>query len=124
MKYAHTCIRVADLDASIKFYKEALGYEVTRTKDFPDDKFTLVYLALPGDKSELELTYNYDEGPYDLGNGFGHLALLTPHLKEMHEKLKKEGYEVTDLMGLEPGIERFFFIKDPDGYEVEIIIED
>ena len=70
MKSLHTCVRVKDLDKSLAFYKDAFGYEESRRLDYPEFEFTLVYLSLPGDDYELELTYNYDqEEPYDLGNG-------------------------------------------------------
>ena len=80
-KMAHTCVRVQDLDASLTFYQEALGFEISRRRDFPDAKFTLVYLTLPGDDYELELTYNYDHGPYDLGDGYGHIAISVDDLE-------------------------------------------
>lgn len=121
MEYAHTCIRVKNLEASIDFYTRGLGYEITRKKDFPENEFTLVYLAQPGDKVELELTYNYGHQAYDLGNGYGHVALLSTDLEGDHRRLKEEGYSVTDLSGL-PGQEpHYFFVKDPDGYKTEII---
>ncbi|HEO1023596.1 TPA: VOC family protein [Streptococcus agalactiae] len=71
MPFLHTCIRVKDLDASIAFYQEALGFKEVRRNDFPENQFTLVYMALEDDPSyELELTYNYDHEAYDLGNMF------------------------------------------------------
>lgn len=123
MKMAHTCIRVKDLEASLKFYQEALGFEESRRRDFPDHKFTLVYLTLPGDDYELELTYNYDHGPYDLGDGYGHIAIATKDLEALHEKHQAAGYPVTDLKGL-PGVPpSYYFIMDPDGYKIEMIRE-
>ena len=124
MKYAHTCIRVQDLDASIRFYKEALGYKEVERKDFPEKKFTLVYMALEeSPQAQLELTYNYGHGPYDLGDGYGHMALYTKDLEKVHSQLKEAEYPVTDLSGL-PGQEaHYFFIQDPDGYKTEIIRE-
>ena len=69
-KFLHTCVRVKDLEASLKFYKEALGFKEARSNDFPEYKFTLVYLQLEDDPDyELELTYNYDHEAYDLGDG-------------------------------------------------------
>lgn len=123
MKYAHTCIRVQNLEESISFYTKALGYEVSRKKDFPENEFTLVYLSFPGEEVELELTYNYNHGPYEIGDGYGHVAVFTEDLKAEHKRLKEAGYDVTDLSGL-PGQEpHYFFIKDPDGYKTEIIQE-
>ena len=74
-KFLHTCVRVKDLEASLKFYKEALGFKEARRNDFPEYKFTLVYLQLEDDPDyELELTYNYDHEAYDLGDGYGHIT--------------------------------------------------
>ena len=121
MKMLHTCYRVKDLEASVKFYKEALGFEETRRKDFPKDEFTLVFLALPGSVHELELTYNYNHPAYDIGNGFSHIALEADNFEELHKKHKDEGYEVTDLIGLPDTPPSYYFITDPDGYDIEII---
>lgn len=118
----HTCVRVKDLDESLSFYKEVLGLQEVRRLDYPDYKFTLVYLALPGDEMELELTYNYDQKePYELGNGYGHIAIGVENLETTHEEYSQSGYEVTDLKELSDGAASFFFIKDPDGYKIEII---
>lgn len=122
MKSLHTCIRVKDLDKSIQFYQDVFGYEETRRKDYPDAEFTLVYMALPGEEYELELTYNYDrEVPYDLGDGYGHTAIGVENLKEFHADLIDRGYEVTDLTGLSDGAANYFFALDPDGYKIEVI---
>lgn len=121
MKMAHTCVRVKDLEASVKFYQEAFGFEESRRRDFPDSKFTLVYLTLPGDDYELELTYNYDHAAYDLGDGYGHIAISSNDLEKLHEEQKNKGFNVTDLKGL-PGTEpSYYFITDPDGYKIEVI---
>ncbi|TVP90707.1 lactoylglutathione lyase [Alkalibacterium sp.] len=118
----HTCIRVKDLDKSLLFYKDVLGLKEVRRLDYPDYKFTLVYLALPGDEVELELTYNYDqEEPYDLGNGYGHIAIGVENLETTHEEYNQSGYDVTELKGLSDGAASYFFIKDPDGYKIEMI---
>lgn len=121
MKMAHTCVRVKDLEASVKFYQEAFGFEESRRRDFPDSKFTLVYLTLPGDEYELELTYNYDHAAYDLGDGYGHIAIRSDDLEKLHEEQKNKGFNVTDLKGL-PGTDpSYYFITDPDGYKIEVI---
>lgn len=126
MKYAHTCIRVKDLDASLKFYEDTLGLKEVQRLDYPDYEFTLVYLEDENHKgAQLELTYNYDHEGYDLGDGYGHMAYFTDDLKAEHERIKSLGYEATDLTGLEGDEEpRYFFITDPDGYSIEIINED
>ena len=121
MKMAHTCVRVKDLEASVKFYQEAFGFEESRRRDFPDSKFTLVYLTLPGDEYELELTYNYDHAASDLGDGYGHIAISSDDLEKLHEEHKNKGFNVTDLKGL-PGTDpSYYFITDPDGYKIEVI---
>lgn len=121
MKMAHTCVRVKDLDASLKFYQEAFGFEESRRRDFPESKFTLVYLTLPGDDYELELTYNYDHAAYDLGDGYGHIAIASENIEKLHEEQKAKGFNVTDMKGL-PGTDpSYYFITDPDGYKIEVI---
>lgn len=122
VKMLHTCIRVMDLEKSLKFYKEALGLIETKRKDFPENKFTLVYLSNEVGGYEIELTYNYDpEKPYELGNGFSHIAIGVENLEEMREKHISLDYKVTDLKGL-PGEEpHYYFVTDPDGYMIEVI---
>lgn len=123
MKMAHTCVRVKDLDASLNFYTKAFGFEESRRRDFPDAKFTLVYLTLPGDDYELELTYNYDHPGYDLGDGYGHIAISSDDVEGLHAKHQEAGFNVTDLKGL-PGVPpSYYFIIDPDGYKIEVIRE-
>lgn len=124
-KMLHTCIRVMDLEKSLKFYQEALGLVETRRKDFPEHKFTLVYLSDPSGGYELELTYNYNpEKPYEIGNGFSHIAVSSDDLEASREKHKEMGYKVTKLMGLPGSPPRYYFVTDPDGYDVEVIRAD
>jgi lactoylglutathione lyase len=121
MKMAHTCVRVKDLEASVKFYQEAFGFEESRRRDFPDSKFTLVYLTLPGDDYELELTYNYDHAAYDLGDGYGHIAIRSEDIEALHADHKDKEFTITDMKGL-PGTDpSYYFITDPDGYKIEVI---
>lgn len=124
MKYKilHTCIRVMDLEKSLKFYKEALGFVETRRKDFPEHEFTLVFLGDEAGTHEIELTYNYHpEKPYVIGNGFSHMAVSSDNLEESHKLHQEMGYKVTDLMGLPGEAPRYYFVTDPDGYDVEVI---
>ena len=80
-------------------------------------------MALPGDGYELELTYNYDHGPYVIGDGYAHVALSTPDLEGLNAEHKAKGYEVTEPKGL-PGTQpNYYFVVDPDGYKVEVIRE-
>ncbi|HHD2823114.1 lactoylglutathione lyase [Clostridium perfringens] len=121
-KMLHTCIRVKDLDKSLKFYKEALGLVETRRMDYPEYKFSLVYLSDKEDGYEVELTYNYDqEKPYDLGNGFSHIAVGVEDIEAERERHISLGYEVTPMKGLSDGAATYYFVTDPDGYKVEII---
>lgn len=123
MKMAHTCVRVKDLEASLAFYKGAFGFVEKSRRDFPENKFTLVYLSLPGDDYELELTYNYDHAAYDLGDGYGHIAIAVSGLEALHEKQKNDNYNVTDLKGLPGTAPSYYFVVDPDGYKIEVIRE-
>lgn len=118
----HTCIRVMDLEKSLKFYKEALGLVETRRRDFPEHKFTLVYLSDKSGQYELELTYNYNpEKPYEIGNGFSHIAVSVDDLEASRKRHMEMGYEVTELKGLPGEPPQYYFVKDPDGYAVEVI---
>lgn len=123
MKFLHTMIRVKDLDKSFKFYTEELGFVESRRREFPDKKFDLVYLILPESPDyELELTYNYDqEEAYELGSGYGHIAISSPDIKSLREKFLGKGYEVTEIRGLSKDSNKYFFVTDPDGYRIEII---
>lgn len=121
MKALHTCIRVKNLEDSITFYTKAFPFKETRRRDFPDKHFTLVYLALEGEDYELELTYNYDHEAYDLGNGYGHIAIGSDQFEADYEKHVQAGYPVTDIKGLTATSAPYYFIKDPDGYKIEVI---
>lgn len=122
VKMLHTCIRVMNLEKSLTFYKDALGLVETRRKDFPEYKFTLVYLSDKMDGYEIELTYNYDqEKAYEIGNGFSHTAIGVEELEVEREKHIALGYEVTDLKGLPGEAPKYYFVTDPDGYKVEVI---
>lgn len=121
-KMLHTCIRVMDLEKSLEFYKEALGLKETRKKDFPEYEFTLVYLSDEDKNYELELTYNYNpEKPYTIGDGFSHMAFSVDDLEASRQKHIDMGYKTTELMGLPGEDPHYYFVTDPDGYEVEIL---
>lgn len=118
----HSCIRVIDLEASETFYQRAFGFEISRKKDFPEGGFTLSYLRTPGQSFELELTYNYDrKEPYALGDGYSHLAVGVDDLKASHQRHAELGLAPTPLKGLVEGEPRFYFLRDPDGYLIEVV---
>jgi lactoylglutathione lyase len=121
MRFAHTNVRVRDIDASLRFY-EALGFERRGRLQF--DSAYNVYLGLPGDGDTLELTVNEGrEEPYDLGDGYGHVALEVEDLDELLERLAAQGIE-PEKPPYGPGGRdefRICFVPDPDGYRVELI---
>lgn len=120
--FVHSCIRVLDLEKSVEFYKNAFGFQVASRRDFPEGKFTLVYLKDETGNFELELTYNYDqEEPYEVGNGYSHIAVTVPDLKESYQFHKEQGYQVGDIHSLSENSSGFYFITDPDGYDIEVI---
>lgn len=117
----HTCLRVADLAASIAFYTEALGYTEVRRVDNPDKEFTLVFLSDGVSDHQLELTYNYGHGAYDLGDGFSHIAMVTDDLEAAHARHQAMGYRVSEMYSVHGQKPNIYFITDPDGYDIEII---
>ncbi len=122
MQFAHVCIRVMNLERSIEFYQQALDLKESRRKDFPEHKFTLVFLKENSTDFELELTYNYDQKePYVIGNGYSHLALYVDDLEGLHNKHKEMGLNPTELKGLPGNPPGYYFLEDPDGYHIEII---
>lgn len=124
MKYQmiHTCIRVMNLTKSELFYQQAFGFEVIRRLELPEHKCTLAWLRIPGDTVELELTWNHDRTePYELGNGYSHLAVGVKDLLESHKQHEAMGLNPKPLKSLTGGDARFYFISDPDGYLVEIV---
>ena len=124
-KYLHTMIRVKDLDKSLDFYTRLLGMKELRKKDFPTGKFTLAFVGY-GDEvnnTVVELTHNWDQDePYDLGDGFGHLALGVPDIYATCETLEKEGVSIPRPPGpMKHGGSVIAFIEDPDGYKIELV---
>lgn len=125
MKYLHTMIRVNDLDESIKFYTEVLGMNLISKTDYPEGKFTLVFVSYGTSKNDpcIELTYNYDKNSYKLGDAFGHLAFGTSDVLGMCDKVRKSGQgKVTREPGpMKHGTTVIAFIEDPNGYKIELI---
>lgn len=122
-KAIHSMIRVLDEARSLEFYEQAFGLKVADRLDF--DSFTLVYLSNPETEFELELTVNKGrEDAYDLGDGYGHLAVSVENLDAEHARFVEAGLNPRKLVEFAPGgdvIARFFFVADPDGYEIEVL---
>lgn len=124
MRILHTMIRVGDLDRSIAFYTEVLGMQLLRRQEYPDGRFTLAFVGY-GPESEgavIELTHNWDTPAYDLGNGFGHVALAVPDAHAACEEIKRRGGVVVREAGpMKHGSTVIAFVQDPDGYKIELI---
>ncbi|SNT76424.1 VOC family protein [Paracoccus seriniphilus] len=122
-KYIHSMIRVLDERRSVDFYERCFGLKVAERLDF--DAFTLIYLANEESDTELELTVNKGRTePYDLGDGYGHVAFSVEDVDATHARLEAEGFAPRKLVDFAPGgevIGRFFFIADPDGYQIEVL---
>jgi lactoylglutathione lyase len=122
-KQIHSMIRVLEEDRSVAFYDKAFGLKVADRLDFPD--FTLIYLSNPETESELELAVNKGQSePYDLGNGYGHLAVSVQNLEAEHARFEAEGLAPRKLVEFAPAgevVARFFFVADPDGYQIEVL---
>ena len=124
MRILHTMLRVGDLQRSIDFYTSVLGMHVLRTTDRPDQKYTLAFVGY-GDESQhavLELTYNYGVDRYDLGSGYGHVAIGVPDVAAACNAVKAKGGTVTREAGpVKGGTTIIAFVQDPDGYKIELI---
>ncbi|MCP3852300.1 MAG: lactoylglutathione lyase [Gammaproteobacteria bacterium] len=124
MRLLHTMLRVGDLQCSIDFYSKILGMTLLRQKDYPDGRFTLAFLGY-GDEKEntvIELTHNWDTQSYEQGTGFGHLAIEVDDVFQAAEKIKEQGGEIIrDAGPMNAGSTIIAFVKDPDGYEIELI---
>lgn len=120
----HTMIRVGNLDKSIDFYTRLLGMKLLRRQDYPEGKFTLAFVGY-GDESGntvIELTHNWDTERYDLGSGFGHIALGVPDIYAACDQLAKEGVNIPRPPGpMKHGSTVIAFVEDPDGYKIELI---
>ncbi len=118
MKYLHTMVRVTDLTASLRFYCEALGLRELSRKDYPQGRFTLVFLAAPGDESaQVELTHNWDPEQYGEGRNFGHLAYAVDDIYATCQRLKDHGV----VINRPPRDGHMAFVRSPDGISIELL---
>ncbi len=124
-RFAHTMIRVTDLQQSLDFYTRLLGMRILRQKEYPDGKFTNTFIGYGAEDSDtvIELTYNWDQRePYDKGNGWGHIALEVPDVYATCSALESEGVSVPRPAGpMKHGTRVIAFIEDPDGYKIELL---
>lgn len=118
MKYLHTMVRVTDLDSSLRFYRDALGLVELRRKDQPQGRYTLVFLAAPGDESaQIELTFNWDPEAYAGGRNFGHLAYEVDDIYTTCRRLADHGVTINRP----PRDGRMAFVRSPDQISIELL---
>jgi lactoylglutathione lyase len=120
MELIHTCYRITDIDRSVAFY-EALGFEERRRMPIREEAIN-VFMGLPGDGDRLELTYNFGVDSYDLGTGYGHIAVTVDDIDEALARLKEQGIEPErEPYRVREGGNRICFVRDPDQYRIELI---
>ena len=124
MRVLHTMIRVGDLERSLRFYTDVLGMKLLRRTDFPEGKFTLAFVGY-GDEADhtvVELTHNWDTDRYDLGTGFGHIAIGVADAYQTCADIKAKGGNVVREAGpMKGGTRVIAFVEDPDGYRIELV---
>jgi lactoylglutathione lyase len=124
MRILHTMLRVGDLERSLDFYTRILGMRLLRKQDYPGGRFTLAFVGY-GDEEEgavIELTYNWDTSSYELGNGFGHIAIGVDDIHDVCARIKEAGGKVVREPGpMKHGHTVIAFVEDPDGYRIELI---
>lgn len=124
MRILHTMLRVGNLDRSIAFYTDVLDMKLLRRTDYPEGKFTLAFVGHQDEDhgAVLELTYNWDVDSYELGTGFGHIAIEVEDAYQACEKVRQRGGRVTREAGpMKHGSTVIAFVEDPDGYKIEFI---
>jgi len=124
MRLLHTMLRVGDLERSLTFYTEVLGMRLLRRKDYPDGRFTLAFVGYgdEADSTVLELTHNWDTSSYEIGTGYGHIALGVDDIQATCEAMAAKGGRVVRPPGaMKHGTTVIAFVEDPDGYKVELI---
>jgi len=124
MRILHTMLRTGNLERSIAFYTEVLGMKLLRKQDYPKGKFTLAFVGYGDEKDEavIELTYNWGVDSYDLGSGFGHIALEVDDVYKATEEIRQRGGKIVREAGpMNAGTTIIAFVEDPDGYQIELI---
>jgi len=124
MRLLHTMLRVTDMEKSIDFYTNIFGMELLRKKEFPEGKFTLAFLGYGSEEknSVLELTHNWETDSYDLGNAYGHIAIGVEDAYKACDEISAKGGDVVRPAGPMKGTTTVIaFVKDPDGYMIELI---
>ena len=124
MRLLHTMLRVGDMQRSIDFYTKSMGMQLLRTTDRPDQKYSLAFVGYADESQQavLELTYNYGVASYDLGSGYGHIAIGVDDIHGTCERIKAAGALVTREPGpVKGGTTVIAFVQDPDGYKIELI---
>ena len=127
MRILHTMLRVGNLDQSIDFYTQVLGMTLLRRQDYPEGRFTLAFLGygVEAQHTVLELTHNWDTSHYDLGDGYGHIALAVPNAAQACDQIRQRGGQVIREAGpMKHGTAVIAFVADPDGYKIELIERD
>lgn len=124
MRILHTMLRTGDLDRSIAFYTEVLGMKLLRRKDYPEGKFTLAFVGYGDerDNTVIELTYNWGVDTYDVGSGYGHIAIEVDDVYRATDEIKRRGGKILREAGpMNAGTTIIAFVEDPDGYPIELI---
>ncbi len=124
MRILHTMLRVGDLDRSIRFYTDVLGMKLLRRQDYPEGKFTLAFVGYgdEADESVIEMTYNWGVDSYDLGDGYGHIALEVDDVYRATDAIRERGGKILrDAGPMNAGSTIIAFVEDPDGYAIELI---
>ena len=127
MRMLHTMLRVGDMQRSLQFYIDVMGMTLLREEEYPEAEFSLAFVGYGDEESNtvIELTYNWGTDNYDLGNGFGHIAIAVPDAVAACEQIKQRGGKVIREAGpMMHGTIVLAFIEDPDGYKIELIERD
>lgn len=124
MRLLHTMLRVGNLDRSIEFYRDVLGMTLLRRQDYPEGRFTLAFIGYGEEANHtvIELTHNWDTPSYDLGNGYGHIAIGVNDVYAACEKIRAAGGKIVREPGpMKHGTTILAFVEDPDGYRIELL---